>query len=826
MQYPNIGQPQYGFAPTMPGMAGGGLASLPVKRFQSGGASTAPRYSYNPITQSYTLLTPKQQFNQGSDDGVYPSGRYGSFGEGTPADTNSGWSQMTPTDQAAYYAANPTMAAVTQTGLNALAATSLGMLQNAIDPIGVAQSHTIAQGINPTLATPVENPAVQQVTPIDPVQTANLAAMNQVQAQPEQNVSPVDVAMNAVAAFADTQDAEAGQNVGTAPTAPTAAPDNTPTSTSTSSDDGGGGPSGNQFAGNENHGMFSDNSFTESAQFHDNMMSAGFNDSTSSEGTDGASPSYNRGGQIMNYEQGGLAAAQQTQSKGRGNDSMLVHMTPKEVGGLQALAMAHGGSLTINPQTGLPEAGFLSAILPMVAGFALGPAGFGLMSSALGAGAVVGGLTGLATGSLKKGLMAGLGAYGGFGMGQGLVSAATPVEAAQTGIVADPSLIDASATQFPTKDITFGQTPNFGVPSAPNVMPPDVASGRFVDDAIAKAGYTYDTAGGPLIKMTPDVMPPDVASGRFVDEGIAKAGYTYDPAGGPLIKTPVTGTVPGESGLNFSSSKNRFFDQLPPSNLPVQPTGFGAATEGLGNVFKSADAGGAAARAKFGAALPFGTTIAAAAPLAMAAAEPPKGPEPSKSFIRGYDLDITNPSGTPQYTPQDTREREQVRYAFSPRPIYEAAQGGLTALNGQTYDDEYGRDEYDEGGSVQKRKSRSLKGNPYYKFADSRRDSSMEASIEQNFAKGGMKDALPPRFLSGGGDGMSDSIKARIGGVQEARLADGEFVVPADVVSHLGNGSSKAGAKKLYAMMDKIRKARTGRTRQAPEVNAQRYMPA
>jgi len=131
-------------------------------------------------------------------------------------------------------------------------------------------------------------------------------------------------------------------------------------------------------------------------------------------------------------------------------------------------------------------------------------------------------------------------------------------------------------------------------------------------------------------------------------------------------------------------------------------------------------------------------------------------------------------------------------------------------------------DAYAPGGAIKKR---SLKGEPYYKFADSRRDSSMEAAIDQNFAKGGLG-ALPPRFLSGGGDGMSDSIKARIGGVQEARLADGEFVVPADVVSHLGNGSSKAGAKKLYAMMDKIRKARTGRKSQAPEVNARRYMPA
>jgi hypothetical protein len=107
-------------------------------------------------------------------------------------------------------------------------------------------------------------------------------------------------------------------------------------------------------------------------------------------------------------------------SKGRNGDSMLVHMTPGEVHGLQALAMKHGGSLTINPDTGLPEANFLKSLLPMLAGFALGPAGFGLVSSAMGAGAIVGGITGLATGSLSKGLMAGLGAYGGFGIGESL----------------------------------------------------------------------------------------------------------------------------------------------------------------------------------------------------------------------------------------------------------------------------------------------------------------------------------------------------------------------------------------------------------------------
>ena len=104
-----------------------------------------------------------------------------------------------------------------------------------------------------------------------------------------------------------------------------------------------------------------------------------------------------------------------------------------------------------------------------------------------------------------------------------------------------------------------------------------------------------------------------------------------------------------------------------------------------------------------------------------------------------------------------------------------------------------------------------------------------EVTQERGMARGGIaslaKGGLPPRYLRGGGDGMSDSIRANIDGKQEARLADGEFVIPADVVSHLGNGSSNAGAKKLYAMMSRARKSRTGKTSQAPEVNTRRLMP-
>jgi hypothetical protein len=80
-------------------------------------------------------------------------------------------------------------------------------------------------------------------------------------------------------------------------------------------------------------------------------------------------------------------------------------------------------------------------------------------------------------------------------------------------------------------------------------------------------------------------------------------------------------------------------------------------------------------------------------------------------------------------------------------------------------------------------------------------------------------------MLKGPGDGMSDHIPATIAGKQPARLADGEFVIPADVVSHLGNGSSDAGSKVLYKMMEKVRKARTGNAKQGKKINPNKFVP-
>jgi hypothetical protein len=106
----------------------------------------------------------------------------------------------------------------------------------------------------------------------------------------------------------------------------------------------------------------------------------------------------------------------------------------------------------------------------------------------------------------------------------------------------------------------------------------------------------------------------------------------------------------------------------------------------------------------------------------------------------------------------------------------------------------------------------------------------MSGNIANRMAEGGITSlgsySDGGRLLKGPGDGMSDNIPARIGRKQEARLADGEFVVPADVVSHLGNGSTDAGAKTLYAMMNKVRKARTGTKKQGRQIQASSYLPA
>ena len=92
-------------------------------------------------------------------------------------------------------------------------------------------------------------------------------------------------------------------------------------------------------------------------------------------------------------------------------------------------------------------------------------------------------------------------------------------------------------------------------------------------------------------------------------------------------------------------------------------------------------------------------------------------------------------------------------------------------------------------------------------------------------AAGGIATLAEGKYLSGGSDGMADKVPASINGEQPAALSDGEFVIPADVVSHLGNGNSDAGAKVLYDMMDRIRHARTGSKKQGKQISPDKFVP-
>jgi len=85
--------------------------------------------------------------------------------------------------------------------------------------------------------------------------------------------------------------------------------------------------------------------------------------------------------------------------------------------------------------------------------------------------------------------------------------------------------------------------------------------------------------------------------------------------------------------------------------------------------------------------------------------------------------------------------------------------------------------------------------------------------------------AVQPMYLGGVTDGMADEVPAHIDNRRPAALSDGEFVIPADVVSHLGNGNSNAGAKRLYEMMDSIREARTGNSKQGVQINPNKFLP-
>lgn len=446
-------------------------------------------------------------------------------------------------------------------------------------------------------------------------------------------------------------------------------------------------------------------------------------------------------------------AAQHLASKGRNGDTELVHMTKGEIKGLQELALAHGGSLSINPDTGLVEASWLKNLLPTIAGIGLSMIpGVGPLAAA----GMVGGFETLRTGDIGRGLMAGLGAYGGAGLGGSLANIG-----AGTGASAGLGGTGAGVTAAENLGVgTVGTAP--GVSSTVGQMAS--ASGSAVPSATSTAPSFMGNASNAMQGLK-DVTGSGQAALNFGKQNLMNIGMAAAPALTDAMspQTPTPGQA--EEDPRYKGSPYRY-------NLASNFQGF---TPARPSPYYT----------------PTGLGYAAGGDIMMAAGgsydDEPRGDDQGYGYAAGGDLKIGE--GIAKDTDEDTASLG----------AYDAARKRVEKQFGAA----------------------NLKAKPMPKTGIARLG---EIKTMASGGLGGYSDG--GRMLKGPGDGMSDSIPAVIGKKQPARLADGEFVVPADVVSHLGNGSTDAGAKRLYSMMDKVRQARTGKKKQAPAVKADKYMPA
>ena len=426
--------------------------------------------------------------------------------------------------------------------------------------------------------------------------------------------------------------------------------------------------------------------------------------------------------------QGGLSVttnpmAQQLQSMGRDEDSMLVHMTPGEVNSLQGLAMAHGGSLTINPETGLPEAGFLKKLIPTLIGAALTATGIG---APLAAGLVAAGSV-AKTGSLKKGLMAGLQAYGGASLAGGVGLGGSVSKNAFGALSKNPGIFGAN----------MGAGASAGAGNVLDVLQSTDMSSlgnvtQGAGQAAAKKGlagvaqrFGQTAAQGLPGGMIGKAAPMIAASGLM--QGVSGA---MAPSGGSM----------GPSGQIDNSYQGPYYAQ---DRKQIMDLG---------------DPTSSKQRRHFAIGMPeiyntMGQVV-----------------QPGSSTVRGTQImqPVLNPKA----------KKGQPMYNFVPVPY----QGGIDPNEEEAQYAAGGEIHLKPGGFVVDAHTVARTGNGY------------TPAGQAEFAKLG---GVP---LNGPGDGVSDSIKARIGD-QPARVAAGEVYMPPEAVKKAG------GAGKLYAMMNQAHKA-------------------
>jgi hypothetical protein len=607
--------------------------------------------------------------------------------------------------------------------------------------------------------------------------------------------------------------------------------------------------------------------------------------------------------------------AKHLETKGRGRDTELIHVSKNEMQGLQALAKAKGGNLTRNPHTGLYEAGFLEDVLPMVAAAAaiyftagaaapavatatgLGATGAGILAGA-GAGALISGgmaaIQGKDVGNAA--LMGGIGGAitGGLGApgevpGPEAINAEVlansaqtnlPVQASNTtltgaaqvnpasGQLVDPFAGLAGTTPTPgsmapnidpnmaTGYSQVGQGPGINslpssVPNQPPLNAQQIANLKSTDayqlDRLASQKGVLPEGSYELSSTTPGAAKPPMSAGQRMAQQQAdavaaaqadpksswwakqtpfeKAGYTTAGAGllaamnRPQPTMPTANADAADDGAYLSRISPNFQAQQ-----PVQPNPYYRAKyptyAAEGGIMRLAAGGQVKGYAGGGQVLPdlgpgysWGNMQAYTGTQAQEQATATANQAAGVTTIGG----MASQHMTMNQQPMGFNSSPLSQFEQSPLQsnTQTSATGNNNAGNGKTTFGFGGIDGGFGGGGSN--------GGPF----------PLEGQYGiVKMALGGIADlgsySDGGRLLKGPGDGVSDNIPATIGGHQPARLADGEFVVPARIVSELGNGSTDAGAKRLYAMMERVqakRKKSMGKGKFAVNSKAEKDLP-
>lgn len=536
--------------------------------------------------------------------------------------------------------------------------------------------------------------------------------------------------------------------------------------------------------------------------------------------------------------------AQDVQSRGRGEDSVLIHMTPKEVQGLQALAMAGGGSLTVNPDTGLPEAGFLSSLLPTLIGAGLSIASGGTLTPLMAAG-LVGGGTALATGNIQKGLMAGLGAYGGAGLGAGLAGAgagAAQQAATAGGAAAAETAAYQTAQQQAMQGLTGSAANEAAAKASMGLMQQGYTPQGFLNLQAAQATQPFaGSAIGPATTTQMPVMDRIGAGFKALGTESGRDLALQSMGGGKkALQYGLAALAPSAMGMQpeyrkpeeeapylyqFNreqqaptrqgpyTSEQQYFTAPTLTRIPGYAEGgmTGASQEAFDYLMGRSDVSPARAAAQERmAGLP---AQAPAAAVAGNTARPKINPLATDfpRLILGAIRDPGSLSGR-----GEARSLLSPSRSDSPMFNYDPRTGGLAQIaptvtappESYRYEDPYASAGYAKGGMA--------KGG-FVVPADvvsMLGEGSTDAGIRALQSKYGP--AVQP--IKGPGTGQSDSIPTTIEGKQPARVADGEAYVPPVVVQRNG------GAKKFYSMLDNVRTASQGHTKQQRRVNPERVM--